>query len=1188
MAQEALRSEDDERLLVGVAPLPPQQVEVGRRRRRIGDAHVALGAESQEALDARARVLRALALVAVRQQEREAARLAPLRLGAGEELVDDDLRPVDEVAELRLPHHECPVVGHRVAVLEAEDGLLREERVVHLEVRAGRRDRVQRHVLPGVLHVVQHRVALRERAAAGVLARQAHGDALEEERPPRERLGRRPVGLALPLRELAPPAHERHELRVDLDAVGERAEGLQHGAQPRAHRPRVDRGQVLRQPPRDDVERRPGRLLVGGHLGLLLGPDLVELLPADDALAHELLAVERRGRRVALDPRVHDGLRVARLVRLVVAPAPVADEVDDHVLPELLAVLEGEAGDVGHRLGVVAVHVEGRGVDHLRDVGRVGRRARVLRHRGEADLVVDDDVDRAARAVAVEAGEVHRLGDDALAGEGRVAVQQHRQDARVLAVADRVLLGADHALDDRVHELEVARVRGEAHADRLARVGLVRAARAEVVLHVARALVGRRVVALELREDLREGLADRVGEDVEPSPVRHAEDDLAEPPHRRVVQDPVEERDERLAALEREALVADVLRVEEALEALGLDELLEHPPLRRRVEGRVVARDLHAVLQPVLPFGVGDVHVLDADRPTVGLAQDVEDVAQRRAVLAGEPARHELAVEVPQREPVGRGVEVAVGRPREEVQRIEVGHQVPAHPVVVDELQHLRLLVDLLAAALAAEESRVRVHLPLDRAERHAEVAEDAVVEAVLALEELLHPREEEARLGALDDAVVVRRRHRHHLRDAEEAERPRGHRAVLGRVVEGARRDDDALAGHEPRRRRGRADRAGVRERHRRAHEVVGRDRALPRAGHELVEGLQERGEVELPRVLDVRDEEGPRAVLLLHVDRDAEADLVALDAVRLALDLGKRVVHPREGVERPQDRPRHDVREADLREPRRLAVLVEEPPVLLERPHGHGADGGRGRDLEARLHVLDDAHGAAADRLEDVARQHGHAGDGGRAAAPGGRLGPGERLEAGSGGRGRRGRGRGLRGLDHGHGRLGRGRRGGLRLDDGSGPGRHVEVRPPARLDAGTVLPVLLEEIEGEHVVPPEIVDEGLQERVGRSGAHPESLGPGRGRLNRSSGLRPGRLSAGRGCYLGAMPTAVVVPRELPFLESLSWNDRGWRELGPLEMLQRYEAGWRWRGVLADPSEEELAYVRWLVRTYGSVLRP
>jgi hypothetical protein len=70
--------------------------------------------------------------------------------------------------------------------------------------------------------------------------------------------------------------------------------------------------------------------------------------------------------------------------------------------------------------------------------------------------------------------------------------------------------------------------------------------------------------------------------------------------------------------------------------------------------------------------------------------------------------------------------------------------------------------------------------------------------------------------------------------------------------------------------------------------------------------------------------------------------------------------------------------------------------------------------------------------------------------------------------------------------------------------------------------------------------------------------------------------------------MPGAAAVPRELPFLESLSWNDRGWRELGPLEMLQRYEAGWRWRGVLADLTDEELAFVRSLARTYGSVLRP
>jgi hypothetical protein len=49
------------------------------------------------------------------------------------------------------------------------------------------------------------------------------------------------------------------------------------------------------------------------------------------------------------------------------------------------------------------------------------------------------------------------------------------------------------------------------------------------------------------------------------------------------------------------------------------------------------------------------------------------------------------------------------------------------------------------------------------------------------------------------------------------------------------------------------------------------------------------------------------------------------------------------------------------------------------------------------------------------------------------------------------------------------------------------------------------------------------------------------------------------------------VVLPERLPFLESLSWFDRGYRDLSPLDILRRYESGWRHLGVLADPSPEE-----------------
>jgi hypothetical protein len=66
----------------------------------------------------------------------------------------------------------------------------------------------------------------------------------------------------------------------------------------------------------------------------------------------------------------------------------------------------------------------------------------------------------------------------------------------------------------------------------------------------------------------------------------------------------------------------------------------------------------------------------------------------------------------------------------------------------------------------------------------------------------------------------------------------------------------------------------------------------------------------------------------------------------------------------------------------------------------------------------------------------------------------------------------------------------------------------------------------------------------------------------------------------------TEIAVPERLPFLESVSWFDRNYRDLAPLDMLRRYEAGWRYRGVLAEPSSEEWAFIQELVRQFGSYL--
>ena len=73
----------------------------------------------------------------------------------------------------------------------------------------------------------------------------------------------------------------------------------------------------------------------------------------------------------------------------------------------------------------------------------------------------------------------------------------------------------------------------------------------------------------------------------------------------------------------------DVLRGEELLERLGGVEPLEDVALL--VGRRAVVDALDLLLDPALLLRLLDVHVLDADRAAVGVAQDAEDVAEGHA-----------------------------------------------------------------------------------------------------------------------------------------------------------------------------------------------------------------------------------------------------------------------------------------------------------------------------------------------------------------------------------------------------------------------------------------------------------------------------------------------------------------------------------------------------------------------------
>ncbi len=102
------------------------------------------------------------------------------------------------------------------------------------------------------------------------------------------------------------------------------------------------------------------------------------------------------------DRLIHKRLGEARLVAFVMAKATITVRVDDHILVKSRAKLQSESDRVSDRFRFIAVDMENRHLQHFHHVGCVGRRPRRARRRGEADLIVDDDVNHAANFIRIE------------------------------------------------------------------------------------------------------------------------------------------------------------------------------------------------------------------------------------------------------------------------------------------------------------------------------------------------------------------------------------------------------------------------------------------------------------------------------------------------------------------------------------------------------------------------------------------------------------------------------------------------------------------------------------------------------------------------------------------------------------------------------------------------------------------
>ena len=408
------------------------------------------------------------------------------------------------------------------------------------------------------------------------------------------------------------------------------------------------------------------------RLGLLLG---------EQALLDQAAGVDGAHRLVLADGPIEQRLGERRLVGFVVAQPPIAVEIDEHVAREAPPEVHRQLHRAIHGVGVVAVDVEDGRVDHLGDVGGVLARAALLRRGGEADLVVDHHVERAADAKRRQLAQHQRLLDHAFAGQRRVAVDEERQPALAAQVTDAVLLRAHAADRDRVDELEMAGIEAEREMDALAGGGDPVGGVPEVIAHVAATAIAARLAVLELAEDLARRLAEDVRQHVEPPAVRHADHDLGRALAAGLLHRPIEQRDQALGAFEREAGGPQILPAQERLERLGIGQPTQHAQSARRV-GRPVVVAFHLRRHPIAGGGVADVHELDADRAAVDPPQPLDHLANG-APVAATGADHD-GVELGRRDAVAQRIELGRERPLAP-ERIEPRGAMAVHAVLPDQ-----------------------------------------------------------------------------------------------------------------------------------------------------------------------------------------------------------------------------------------------------------------------------------------------------------------------------------------------------------------------------------------------------------------------------------------------------------------------------------------------------------------------
>ena len=124
------------------------------------------------------------------------------------------------------------------------------------------------------------------------------------------------------------------------------------------------------------------------------------------------------------DLLVQQRLRDGWIIDLAVSVAAIADQIDDHVSAEFVAILHRHPSDANHRVDILSVYMEDRNRLAPRNAGSEPGRMLFEITGSESEEIIHHHMNRAADGVALEVGIVHGFGQDALSSKRCVPVDQ--------------------------------------------------------------------------------------------------------------------------------------------------------------------------------------------------------------------------------------------------------------------------------------------------------------------------------------------------------------------------------------------------------------------------------------------------------------------------------------------------------------------------------------------------------------------------------------------------------------------------------------------------------------------------------------------------------------------------------------------------------------------------------------------